>query len=140
MDLHRNYKYMNRKEIEQPEDIKVLIDAFYARVRTDDLLKPVFESRIPDDQWPEHLHVLYQFWEAVILGRTTFRNNPFPKHIGLGITSYHFDRWIKLFHETIDAYFTGIKANDTKENSLKMRALFESKLKSIDDTGMRPLI
>lgn len=131
---------MTKHDIQTPADVKILVATFYEKVRADDLLGPVFDLRIPEDQWPKHLDVLYNFWEAVIFGEIAFNGNPFPKHIGLGIQQKHFDRWIHLFHATIDDHFQGVKADEVKEKSLKMRILFEHKLKSIEETGMRPLI
>ena len=48
-----------------------LIPAFYARVRDDALLGPVFNQAIGD--WPHHLDKLVAFWSSVMLtsGRTT---------------------------------------------------------------------
>ena len=129
------------KEIENGEDVRLLLDIFYAKVKQDPLLGPVFKSRIPTEtDWPAHMDILYQFWESVLFGATAFRGNPFPKHIGLGINATHFDRWIELFHTTIDELFTGKIAEEAKQKSLHMRRLFEFKLKSIDETGNRPLV
>jgi hemoglobin len=37
-----------------------LVDTFYARVRADGALGPIFNDAIPD--WPEHLDKLAAFW------------------------------------------------------------------------------
>jgi hemoglobin len=130
-----------KKEIENGEDVRLLLDSFYAKVKEDPLLAPVFKSRIPtESDWPEHMDILYQFWESVLFGVAAFRGNPFPKHIGLGINATHFDRWIRLFHSTIDELFVGKIAGEAKDKSIKMRMLFEYKLKSIDESGNKPLV
>ncbi|HUR10220.1 MAG TPA: group III truncated hemoglobin [Flavitalea sp.] len=132
---------INKKDITDRNDVKILLDNFYRKVKQDDLLAPVFRMRIPDEEaWPAHMQVLYEFWESVLFGEIAFRGNPFPKHVGLGITSVHFDRWIMLFHGTIDEFFAGRIATEAKVKSDKMRSLFEFKLKSIDETGKRPLV
>ena len=129
------------KDISNKEDINLLMDEFYTRVRKDELLSPVFKTRIPNDaSWPAHMEVISLFWESVLLGETPFRGNPFPKHVGLGISSIHFDRWMDLFHTTIDELFSGKIATEAKQKSVKMRTLFEFKLNLIDETGMRPLV
>ena len=130
-----------KKEIENGEDVRLLLDSFYAKVKEDPLLAPVFQQRIPTEaDWPQHMDILYQFWESVLFGVAAFRGNPFPKHIGLGINATHFDRWIQLFHSTIDELFIGKIADEAKDKSVKMRMLFEFKLKSIDESGHKPLV
>ena len=130
-----------KKEIENSDDVRLLLDSFYAKVKSDPLLGPVFQSRIPTEaDWPPHMDILYQFWESVLFGKSAFRGNPFPKHIGLGIKATHFDRWIQLFHATIDELFIGKIATEAKDKSVKMRMLFEFKLKSIDESGNKPLV
>jgi hemoglobin len=65
--------------------IETLIQAFYARVRQDALLAPIFESRIAD--WEPHLDSRYH-------------GQPMAKHMPLLVDSRHFDRWLALFEET----------------------------------------
>src|ERR1700693_150170 len=43
--------------------IETLIRGFYARVRKDPLLAPVFESRISD--WEPHLDNMFAFWSSL---------------------------------------------------------------------------
>ena len=38
-----------------PAFISKLVDRFYERIRADDILAPVFASRIAEDAWPDHL-------------------------------------------------------------------------------------
>jgi hemoglobin len=45
--------------------IEALIRGFYARVRRDPLLAPVFESRIAD--WGPHLDQMFAFWSSLML-------------------------------------------------------------------------
>ena len=40
--------------------IEQLVRAFYARVRADDVLGPIFEARIRD--WEPHLAQMFAFW------------------------------------------------------------------------------
>lgn len=55
-----------KKDIEGLDDVKRLVDGFYDRVREDELLAPVFNSRIND--WQPHLETMYKFWNAVLFG------------------------------------------------------------------------
>ena len=75
-----------------------LVEAFYARVRQDDLLGPVFASRIAD--WEPHLEQMRRFWSSVALMSGVYHGRPMPKHLPLPVDADHFDRWLDLFEQT----------------------------------------
>lgn len=60
-----------RKELTSLKDIKFFVDDFYDKVRTDQILKDVFNNRI-GDKWPEHFDKMYRFgrlfcWESILI-------------------------------------------------------------------------
>ena len=76
-----------------------LVSAFYARVRSDDLLGPVFAGAVED--WPHHLGLLTDFWSSVMLTTGRYKGNPVAahrKHLA-EITPAHFERWLALWAE-----------------------------------------
>ena len=75
-----------------------LVDRFYAEVRRDELLGPVFNSHIQD--WDDHLAKLRAFWSSVALMSGRYHGAPMPKHLPLPIDAAHFDRWLALFEAT----------------------------------------
>ena len=76
-----------------------LVDEFYAAVRNDDILGPVFEARIQD--WDEHLEKLRGFWSSVVLMTGRYKGQPMPVHAAIEeISDTHFMRWLELFAET----------------------------------------
>jgi hemoglobin len=76
-----------------------LVHAFYARVRADTVLGPVFEGAIQD--WDSHLAKLCDFWSSVTLMTGRYKGRPVPAHVGLpGIGPAMFARWLGLFRET----------------------------------------
>lgn len=77
------------------EMIRSLVETFYARVRQDELLGPVFESRISD--WTHHLGQMCSFWSSVALMTGTYHGQPMPKHMPLPVDARHFDHWLDLF-------------------------------------------
>ncbi|MEO5681292.1 MAG: group III truncated hemoglobin [Chitinophagaceae bacterium] len=125
-------------DIQGPDDIKLLIDSFYFAVRKDELLGPIFQQKIPGD-WAPHLQVMYSFWNSVLFASGGYRGNPFMKHAGMPIYSQHFERWIVLFHQTIDGLFAGSVADDAKQKAVKMSLLFQYKLNDIRAGGTTPL-
>jgi len=80
--------------------LRRLVDCFYARVRADPLIGPVFNDAIHD--WPRHLALLGDFWSSVMLGSGRYKGQPVPahrKHAGR-IDPAMFDRWLALWAET----------------------------------------
>ena len=83
------------------EDIRLVVRAFYARVREDDLLAPIFATRIQDDSWDIHEDHITDFWSSIFLKTKQFSGNPMRKHLALkGLTPEHFTRWLSLFKQT----------------------------------------
>ena len=85
------------------ESIKRLVDAFYARVRRDPALSPVFAAAIgeSEDQWGPHLEKMYAFWSSVMLTSGRYHGNPFKAHKDLpAFDEKLFDRWLELFAQT----------------------------------------
>ena len=95
-----------KKDIEDREDIILLVNTFYQRVREDKFLGPVFEERIQDN-WDQHLSTMYDFWVTLLFGKEAYRGNPFAKHIGLPVSGTHFQRWLQLFNNTLNDLFEG---------------------------------
>ncbi len=75
-----------------------LVHGFYARIRTDPVLGPIFEDRIAD--WPAHLDRMVDFWSSVALMTGRYHGAPMPAHLGLPVDWPHFARWLALFEET----------------------------------------
>ncbi|MEM7572812.1 MAG: group III truncated hemoglobin [Bacteroidota bacterium] len=115
-------------DIRDKADIKILINAFYQQVRKDDRLGSVFAARIPDEEWPIHLEKMYGFWNSVLFAQHDYRGRPFAKHALLPIEDLHFERWLLLFGQTVDAHFSGPKAEEAKMRAGKIGELFQSKL------------
>lgn len=78
--------------------IDALVEGFYARVRDDALIGPIFAERIED--WGPHLVQMKLFWSSVALSSGVYQGRPMPKHLPLPIDARHFDRWLQLFRET----------------------------------------
>src|SRR3546814_15377676 len=57
--------------------IAELVDRFYASVREDAMLGPVFDARV--DDWPKHLGQMNRFWQSILLSAGNFTGNPLIK-------------------------------------------------------------
>lgn len=79
--------------------IRNLVHAFYGRVRSDEVLGPIFNQAIGD--WDEHLDKLCRFWSSVTLMTGCYKGTPMQVHAALPvITRDHFARWLELFRTT----------------------------------------
>jgi hemoglobin len=80
--------------------IEEVVRSFYARLRKDALLGPVFDQRI--DDWEPHLERMCAFWSSVALMSGRYHGRPMEKHQCLPVDCRHFDRWLALFEETVE--------------------------------------
>lgn len=109
-----------KPDITTSEDIKTLIDSFYEKVKADDVIGYIFND-IAHVDWPHHLPRMYAFWEFLLLSKDTYKGNPMEVHQKLHrqvrLTEEHFNRWLQLFHLTVDEHFEGLVAQDAKNRS-----------------------
>ncbi|WP_395612102.1 group III truncated hemoglobin [Allosphingosinicella sp.] len=84
------------------EQLKALVDLFYARVRADPELGPLFNQAVGD--WPDHLERLTAFWSSVMLTSGRYKGNPMAAHLKhrAQISPALFTRWLTLWAETTD--------------------------------------
>ena len=79
-----------------------MVEHFYAAIREDDLLGPIFAERI--DDWPTHLARMMAFWRSILFNSGEFSGNPMRKHMAIpGLEEHHFARWLELFYATLRA-------------------------------------
>ena len=77
-------------------DVEALVHTFYACVREDGVLGPIFEAHV--DDWDHHLATLVDFWSAILRRTGRFSGAPMPKHAALpGLSAELFLHWLKLF-------------------------------------------
>lgn len=86
------------------DSIAQLVDTFYAKVRADVVLGPIFEQAI--DDWEPHLATMRDFWSSLALTSGRYKGNPLAVHRRIeGIEPALFDRWLKLFDDTCSELF-----------------------------------
>jgi hemoglobin len=128
-----------KHDITSLEDIKIMVDNFYEKVREDALLADIFNKKI-ENRWPQHLEKMYRFWQTVLLEEHTYFGSPFVPHAKLPVDSEHFKQWIKLFNETVDHVFEGEKAARAKWQGQRMAEMFQSKIEYYKKNTSIPLI
>ncbi|MEN5363562.1 group III truncated hemoglobin [Brevundimonas intermedia] len=103
--------------------IETLVEAFYARVRDDALIGPIFAARITD--WAPHLAQMKLFWSSIALSTGVYQGRPMPKHLPLPIDARHFDRWLELFAETARDLCPPVAANHFIERARRIAESLE---------------
>lgn len=124
------------KDITCIEDIQVLVNTFYGSVRADEIIGSIFEDRI-QNRWPEHLEKMYRFWQTILLDEHTYTGAPFVPHATMPIDAIHFERWVGIWHKTVDELYTGKNAAEAKWRGAKMASIFLSKIQYLDEMNMR---
>lgn len=128
-----------QQDILSLDDVKLLVNTFYGKVREDKELSPIFNERI-QDRWPEHLEKMYRFWQTVLLEEQTYFGAPFVPHADLPVEALHFERWLRLFNETVDELFSGKKADEAKWRGKRMAMVFQAKINMNRESGMKNIM
>ena len=126
--------------------IKVLVQSFYARVRRDPTLGPIFARTIAAHAWPEHLGKMYAFWSSVMLTSGSYKGDPVGVHRKVaGMTPSMFGIWLDLFDATAMELFVpeiaesfAHKARRIGE-SLRLALFFRPDQSWPDDLRRRPM-
>jgi hemoglobin len=116
-----------KKEISTRTEVFELVNAFYARIRKDEFLGPIFNKMLATEEiWAVHLEKLTDFWETNLFAVMKFKGNPMAAHQKVDktfnhtITQDHFYEWLKLWNSTVDSLFVGEKAELAKERARRM--------------------
>ncbi|MGC4129881.1 MAG: group III truncated hemoglobin [Bergeyella sp.] len=98
------------KPLETRKDIELLVNNFYKKVEKDEAIG-FFFTEIASVDWNLHLPKMYDFWETLLLGNSSYKGNPMTVHFGINhmsaIEPHHFQHWLKLWTETVQENFEG---------------------------------
>lgn len=103
--------------------IEQLVRCFYARIRLDDRLGPIFAARI--DDWEVHLQRMMAFWSSVMLASGRYHGQPMQKHASLPIDARHFDHWLVLFEATANEVCGATRAGQFMERARRIATSLE---------------
>jgi hemoglobin len=114
-----------KKDIKNRNDIEKLVIAFYDKVKKDSSIGYFF-TVVAKVNWDLHLPKMYDFWENILFFSANYEGNPMAVHKSLHekspMNQTHFDHWNKLFIETVDELFIGVKAEEIKNRALNISA------------------
>ena len=106
------------------EEISLLVDRFYAKVRLDDEIGPIFNAIVGD--WPHHLAKLKDFWSSVLLTTGRYKGHPMLAHLQLPLDPQHFHRWLTLFEQTANEVLSPTHAAEIVEKSHRIAENFQA--------------
>ena len=120
-----------KNDIESKKEIELLVDTFYSKVKTDELIGYIFTD-IAKVNWEKHLPVMYSFFENMLFYTGSYTGNPMELHKHINrlypLTAEHFTRWNLLFTTTVDELFTGDKAELAKQRAKSISAVMQIKI------------
>ena len=91
-----------KNELCSEDEVAALVTNFYARVRDDEVLGPIFARHVRD--WDLHLPKMVDFWSSALRRTARYRGTPMPVHNALpGLDAALFARWLRIFRATTAA-------------------------------------
>ncbi len=114
---------MELRDIENREDVFLLVNAFYSKVKKDAFIGHIFLEIIPEHEWEPHIEKLTDFWETNLFFVRKYKGNPMKAHKAVdthfknAITQQHFGKWLELWFTTVNELFEGTKATHAKERA-----------------------
>jgi hemoglobin len=122
-----------KSDISTHNDITLLVNTFYERVKKNPVIGYIF-SDVAKVDWEHHLPKMYSFWGSLLLGEHSYSGNPMLKHVELSKTTSlsekEFSEWLMLFNQTVDELFEGEKAAEAKIRAANIARLMLFKIES----------
>ncbi len=111
---------MEKPDIKGREGIKRLVDSFYDKVLKDEVIG-FFFTDVAAINLKEHLPKMYDFWKNMLFRTQSYGRNAMMPHLRLNqkepLQPQHFTRWLELFDETIDSFFSDPVADEAKHRA-----------------------
>ena len=128
-----------KKDIGSRKDIEELIVSFYEKVKTDKLIGFIFTD-IAKMNWEEHIPVIVDFWETILLDNPVYKKNAMEVHYNLNkkiaLQPEHFERWLSLFNLTVDSMFEGDKALIAKTRAKAIADVMQFKMSNVNNKNI----
>lgn len=68
-----------KKEIENRDDIRLLVESFYRKVIDDNIIGDIFRETL-FFKWETHIPVMIDFWETMLLNTSKYKGNTMRAH------------------------------------------------------------
>jgi hemoglobin len=118
-------------DIETRADCERLVRTFYGRALNDPIIGFIFVDVAKLDL-EAHVPRITSFWETILLGARSYGGGAFRPHAEVHAKSPlrkgHFERWLALWRETVDALFAGPRAELAKAHAERVAGAFHARL------------
>ncbi len=125
-----------KKDIESRNDITLLVNTFYDKVKQDPLISHFFTDVVKVN-WDKHLPIMIDFWDNALFYTGAYNGNPLEVHKRLHALSEtrleHFERWNQLFTETVLELFEGEKASLAISKAISISSIMQLKMLKRED-------
>lgn len=122
-----------KKDIQNREDIILMVNTFYDKVRVNPVIGHIFND-IAKVDWEHHLPKMYSFWASLLLQEHSFTGNPMRKHVALSLVTplnaESFTEWLTLFNQTVNELFEGSVAEEAKVRAKNIAELMLHKIQN----------
>lgn len=119
------------RDLDDPGEIAEMVRRFYFDVAQDGLLGPMF-NEVARVDWGVHVARLTDYWCRTLLAAPGYSGNPYRAHLAVhakrAFTAAQFERWLDLFHETVDLGWAGPSAERAKTFARKVAAIHSKQL------------
>ena len=123
-------------------DVEARVRAFYGRALGDEIIGFLFTDVAKLDL-EHHLPRITRFWETVLLGARSYGGGAFRPHIEINaqvpIRRGHFERWLWLWHTTVDELYTGPVADEAKRHATRVANAFHERIEAINTNRPDPV-
>lgn len=112
------------RDLDSIEEITELVTRQYADVVQDELLEPYFDFGPEFIDWQAHIGAVTDYWAHVLLYAPDYEIDVIESHRHHHelepFTPELFDRWLQIFHDTVDGGWAGPKATIAKKRATGM--------------------
>jgi hemoglobin len=103
-----------KSDIKARRDLEILLAEFYKTATKDAEIGHHFAEL----DLAAHLPIIVDFWEKILFDKPVYFGNPLVIHQRLNekspLTPAHFQKWFRIFSQTIDENFAGERAENAK--------------------------
>jgi len=127
-----------KPDIVSRADIEELMTAFYSKAIPDEVIGHFF-TEVMHLHLEKHLPVITDFWESILLNKPAlYKSNAMQPHLHMHqlspLKKEHFDRWLMLFHHTVDHMFQGEIAFKAKERATSIATVMQIKIAQLKES------
>lgn len=112
------------RDLDSTEEIVEMVTRQYVDIVQDDLLAPYFNFEPGFMDWQAHIGQVADYWSHVVLYAPGYEIETIENHRKLhdhdAFTPELFDRWLQIFHDTVDGGWRGPNADRAKKRATGM--------------------